>query len=159
MEYTKQIAKHLREVHFGGNWTWVNLRDTLADVTWQQATTKVHSFNTIATLVFHINYFVEAVLTVLDGRPLEANDKYSFAHPPINSEEDWQKMLNKTWTEAEALATLIERLPDDKLGETFVLEKYGTYHRNLFGLIEHTHYHMGQITFIKKVLNEGATTT
>ena len=29
MQYTKQIAKHLNEVYNGGNWTWVNLHDTL----------------------------------------------------------------------------------------------------------------------------------
>ncbi|HHH49569.1 MAG TPA: DUF1572 domain-containing protein, partial [Saprospiraceae bacterium] len=54
MFYTPQIAKHFSTFHFGGNWTDVNLRDTLEDVTWQQATTQVYSFNTIATLVFHL---------------------------------------------------------------------------------------------------------
>ena len=35
MEITKQIAKHFREVNFGGNWTWSNLKDNLADITWK----------------------------------------------------------------------------------------------------------------------------
>ncbi len=52
---TSQLAKHLREVHFGGNWTWVNMKDTLSDITWQEATAKVFNFNTIASLVYHIN--------------------------------------------------------------------------------------------------------
>jgi hypothetical protein len=52
MNLTAQIAKHFRDVHFGGNWTSVNLKETLTDVTWQQATTKIYSLNTIATLVF-----------------------------------------------------------------------------------------------------------
>ncbi|GAA4466943.1 hypothetical protein GCM10023093_21900 [Nemorincola caseinilytica] len=156
MEYTKQIAKHLRDVHFGGNWTCVNLKAVLDGVTWQQATTKVHSFNTIATLVFHINYYVEAILGVLHGRMLEAKDEYSFAHPPIASAADWQKMLDKTWNEAETLAAMIEQLPDSRLEEIFVQEKYGIYLRNLLGLVEHTHYHLGQITLIKKILNEEA---
>lgn len=33
MNVTTQIAKHFREVHFGGNWTDVYLKETLADVT------------------------------------------------------------------------------------------------------------------------------
>jgi hypothetical protein len=53
MNLTAQIAKHIRDVHFGGNWTCSNLKDNLADVTWQQATTKVRSFNTIVALVYH----------------------------------------------------------------------------------------------------------
>ena len=67
MNLTAQIAKHFRDVHFGGNWTSVNLKESLADVSWQQATTRVHSFNTIAVLVFHMNYYVGAVTRVLQG--------------------------------------------------------------------------------------------
>jgi len=29
---TKQLAKHFRDVHFGGNWTSVNLKDSLAGI-------------------------------------------------------------------------------------------------------------------------------
>ena len=152
MKLTAQIAKHFRDVHFGGNWTSVNLKDSLANVNWQQATTQVYSCNTIATLVFHMNYYVSAVLKVLQGSPLDAHDKYSFDHPPIRSLEDWEKLLDKIWTEAEKFASLIEQLPEDKLGETFSDEKYGTYYRNLHGIIEHTHYHLGQIVLIKKIL-------
>lgn len=152
MNTSTQIAKHLREVHFGGNWTWVNLKDSLEGITWQHAIAKVESFNTIAVLVFHMNYYVSAILKVLQGEPLNSSDKHSFDHPPIGSEEDWQRMLDKTWAEAEQLAGLIEQLPDVKLGEIFAAEKYGIYYRNLQGLIEHTHYHLGQIVLIKKML-------
>ncbi len=152
MNLTAQIAKQLRDLHFGGNWTWSNLKDQLADVTWEQATTKVYSFNTIAVLVFHTNYFVDAVLKVLRGGPLDAKDKYSFDHPPIQSREDWEKMLDKVWTDAETFATLIEQMPESKLWEDFSENKYGNYYRNIHGIIEHTHYHLGQIVLIKKLL-------
>jgi uncharacterized damage-inducible protein DinB len=152
MSITKQIAKHFRDVHFGGNWTWSNMKDNLAGVTWQEATTKVYSFNTIATLVFHINYFVEAAMKVLEGKPLDSKDEYSFNHPPINSQADWENMLNKTWVDAEKFTKLVEQLPDSKLLEIFEQEKYGTYYRNLNGIIEHTHYHLGQIALIKKII-------
>ena len=33
MNLTAQIAKQLKAVYFGGNWTWVNLKENLADVT------------------------------------------------------------------------------------------------------------------------------
>ena len=152
MNLTAQIAKHVRDVHFGGNWTSSNLKEHLADVTWQQATTKVHSFNTIATLVFHMNYYVAVVLKVLQGGPLEGKDTYSFDVPPIVCQEDWEKLLNKTWTDAENFASAIEQLPESKLGEVFSEEKYGIYHRHLHGIVEHTHYHLGQIVLLKKLL-------
>lgn len=148
---TTHIAKHFRDVHFGGNWTSVNLKDALAGVTWQQATTQVQGFNTITALVFHINY-VSAVLKVLQGGPLDAHDKYSFDLPPILSAEDWEKLLDKTWADAENFAAAIEQLPESKLWEDFMDKKYGNYYRNLHGIIEHTHYHLGQIVLIKKML-------
>ena len=152
MSPTAQIAKHFREVHFGVNWTWSNLRDNLADVTWEQATTQVHGLNTIAALVFHIHYFVGVTLKVLQGGPLEGSDKYSFDLPPIQSQEDWDNLLAQVWADAETYASLIEQLPEEQLWEVFSQEKYGNYYRNLHGIIEHTHYHLGQIAVIKKIL-------
>lgn len=156
MNLPEQLAKHFREVYFGGNWTGVNWKDTLKDVTWQQATTKVDSLNTIAALVYHINYYIGAALMVLHGEPLNAHDKYSFDLPPILSQEDWENLLNKTQADAETFANLVEQLPESKLWETFADEKYGNYYRNISGIIEHTHYHLGQIVVIKKmILQEG----
>lgn len=152
MQLTAQIARHLRDVYFGGNWTSVNLKENLTDLTWQQATTQVYSFNTIAALVYHINYYISAVLKVLEGEPLNASDKYSFDLPPIQSQEDWENLLNKTWTDVETFAGLIEQLPEKSLWEDFSEKKYGNYYRNLQGIIEHTHYHLGQIVLIKKIL-------
>jgi len=152
MNLTAQIAKQFSDVHSGGNWTSVNLKETLADITWQQATTKIESFNTIAVLVFHMNYYVSAVLKVLEGGTLDAHDKYSFDLPPILSNDDWEKLLNKTWTDAGNFAALIEQLPESKLGEIFSDEKYGNYYRNITGIIEHIHYHLGQIVLLKKMI-------
>ena len=152
MKCAGQIAKQFRDVHFGGNWTASNLRDNLADISWQMATTKVYSFNTIASLVFHMNYYVGAVLKVLQGEPLIARDKYSFDHPPVLSQKDWEKLLDKTWRDAETFAVLIEQLPESRLGEDFSENKYGSYYRNIHGVIEHIHYHLGQIVLIKKIL-------
>jgi hypothetical protein len=152
MSLTKQTAKHFRDIYFGGNWTVSSFKEHLADVIWQQAITKVYSFNTIATLVYHSGYYVTAILKVLQGDMLNAKDEYSFAHPPIQSKEDWEKMQEQLWTEAEEVAQLIEQLPDSKLEEIFADKKYGTYYRNLHGAIEHSHYHLGQIVLIKKLI-------
>ena len=154
MKLTEQIAKHLRDVHFGGNWTAVNLKELLSDVTWQQATESVGSFHTIAAIVYHMNYFVSATLQVLEGGPLDASDKYSFNLSPIHSQADWEQLLEKSWTEAEALASAIEIMPENQLWEPFVKEEYGTYYRCLHGPIEHCHYHLGQIALLKTMVSQ-----
>ena len=152
MTLTQQTAKHFRDIHFGGNWTTVNLKDTLADVTWQQATTKIDSLNTIAALVYHVNYYVDAVLKVLKGGALEAHDKFSFDVPQITSDTEWQNLVNKALNQAAEFADEIEKLDDTIFFQDFTDSKYGNYFRNLHGIIEHTHYHLGQIAIIKKLV-------
>ena len=156
MNLTTQIARNLRDVYFGGNWTDVNLKDSLADITWEEATRKVHSFNTIVALVYHMNYYVNAALKVMQGNTLDSKDIYAFDHPAIQSAQDWQQFLEKTWAEVEQLASLVEQMPENKLWEIFFADKYGNYYRNITGIIEHVHYHLGQVVLIKKLLREQA---
>lgn len=152
MNTRQNIAKHFSNVFFGENWTSVNLKDTLADVSWQQATTKVHDLNTIAMLVFHINYYIDPVLKVLQGGALQASDQFSFGVPDIRCEEEWTALKNKVFTEAETFATAISGLDESKLFEDFHEGKYGNFYYNLHGIIEHCHYHLGQIVIIKKII-------
>jgi hypothetical protein len=154
MNFSRQLAKHFREVFWGGNWTSVNFKDSLEGLSWQQATTKVPSFNTIAALTYHINYYISAVVPVLQDEALSASDKYSFDLPPIQSEKDWETLLNKLWSDAENFAALVEQFPEEKLWDDFYEGKYGNYLRNILGIIEHSHYHLGQIVLIKKMLQK-----
>jgi len=152
MKPSALLAKHLKEVYFGDNWTGSNLKQHLEGVTWQQATMPVQGLNTIATLVYHMTYYVRAVIMVLEGRPLDAKDAYSFDHPPIRSQADWDQFLEQVWADVEILAAAIGQMPEDSLWEDFYDNKYGTYYRNLLGVIEHCHYHLGQLVLIKKML-------
>ncbi|HMU46776.1 MAG TPA: DUF1572 domain-containing protein [Chitinophagaceae bacterium] len=154
MNLSQQIAKHTRDVFFGGNWTAVNLKDSLADVNWQMAVKRVDALNTIAALVFHIHYYVAAVLKVLQGGPLDAHDKYSFDLPSIKSEDDWKRLVTKTMEDATLLADEIEKLDEPGLYESLADPKYGNRLRNFLGIIEHTHYHLGQISLLKKMTKE-----
>src|SRR5829696_6000849 len=103
MNASQQLAKHVRDVYNGGNWTSVNLKDTLTGISWQQATTKIYNLNTIAALVFHINYYVDAILMVFKGWPLNASDKFSFDLKAVTSEEDWTKLVSYVFNQADAL--------------------------------------------------------
>lgn len=153
MSTPSQLAKRFREVVLDGKWIAnTNFKEQLSDVTWEQATTKIDSLNTIAMLTFHIHYYIAGIINVFEGGELEIKDKYSFDLPPIESQEQWEELLNKLWNNSEKFATLLEQMPDSKLNEVFVDEKYGTYLRNIDGMIEHAYYHLGQITLIKKLI-------
>jgi uncharacterized damage-inducible protein DinB len=152
MNTPAQIAKQIRTVYTGGNWTAVNIKDSLADITWQQATEKIASFNTIAALLYHMNYYVRAAISVLQGGNLDAHDKFSFDLPPVKSAQDWEQLVDTAFQDAETFAALVEQLPENKLPDNFADPKYGTYYRNITGVVEHCHYHLGQIVLLKKML-------
>jgi hypothetical protein len=150
---TKQIADRFREVLLNGTWVAnTNFKDQLADVSFQEATTVVESLNTIALLSFHINYYIAGIQNVFDGGTLDIRDKYSFDLPALQSEQDWINLKIKLFNDAEIFANSIEKLSDDKLQLDFVDAKYGTYQRNLDGMIEHCYYHLGQVVLLKKIL-------
>ncbi|MOA16161.1 hypothetical protein D3C78_1363590 [compost metagenome] len=88
---------------------------------------------------------------------MNASDKYSFDLSPITSADDWNQLVAKTLSEAELFAAEIEKLEDSMLFDDFADPKYGNYYRNIVGIIEHTHYHLGQISLLKKYLNEHNT--
>ena len=148
---SKSVALQFRAVYFGGNWTAVNMKDTLQDIGWQQAVRKPEGLNSIALLVFHTGYYVREVLNVLRGNPLQAHDKYSFDLPPVTCEKEWNDLVTETLENARQFADAIEALPEERFGADFSDPKYGSYYRNLHGIIEHTHYHLGQISILKKL--------
>jgi hypothetical protein len=60
-------------------------------------------------------------------------------------------MVTQTWADAEAFAGFIEQMPESRLWEN-ISEKYGSFYRNIQGVIEHNHYHLGQIVILKKII-------
>jgi hypothetical protein len=119
------------------------------------ATRKVGSLNTISRLTFHLNYYLEGLLVVLNGGQLNIRDKYSFDMPPIHSEEEWKVLVETFIKNAELFASNVASLPDAILDEPFTHEKYGSYLRNIEGVVEHSYYHLGQVTLIRKLLESG----
>jgi len=154
MRISKQIARQLSELHFGGNWTGVCFREVLSGLDWVNATKSFPQCNSIARILFHANYFVGVQIRVLKEGILEGKDALSFNMPEIRSEVEWISLQDRCWKEVEVLSELIAELPDEQLLLPFVNEKYGNYYRNLSGLIEHFHYHLGQMVILKKQLKE-----
>lgn len=155
MTKTQSLASRLREVLLNGKWIAnTNFKDQIISINLEQATKKIDNLNTIALLTFHINYYLQGLLNVFNGGQLEIRDKYSFDLPEIKSESDWNKLVNDFLSNSEMFANQVEQLPESKLDQPFVDEKYGSYLRNIEGVIEHSYYHLGQISLIKKMLSQ-----
>lgn len=157
MERNKDLANRLSEVLLNGRWIAnTNYKQQVESVTWKQATQKLGTLNTIASLTFHVNYYLAGLLRVFKGGELDIRDKYSFDIHPIESESDWKSLRDEFLLNAEEFIKEVANMPNSKLDEPFVNKKYGTYLRNIEGVIEHSYYHLGQISLIKKMILENA---
>jgi hypothetical protein len=147
------IANRLREVFLDGKWIAnTNFKEQILSISWEQAIQKIDNLNTIALLTFHINYYLVGLLNVFNNGKLEIRDKYSFNFPEIRSERDWNALVQDFLNNAEMFANQVEQMDESLLGQPFVDEKYGSYQRNIEGVIEHSYYHLGQVSLIRKMI-------
>jgi hypothetical protein len=153
IEMNKDLANRLREVLLSGKWIAnTNFKEEITSISWKQAIEKIENLNTIALLTFHINYYLKGVLNVFQGGNLEIKDKFSFDMPEISSETDWLNLVNEFVNNAEKFISHVEKMDDNLLTQPFVKEEYGSYLRNIEAQIEHSYYHLGQVSLIKKLI-------
>lgn len=153
METGLLLANRFREVMLNGKWIAnTNWKEQLSDVNWQLATKKLFTFNTLAELTFHINYYIAGINDFFETGVLTISDKYSFDCPPILSEADWDLLKNTLFDNCNKFALKLEIIDLAKLDSVFADKQYGTYRRNIEGVIEHAYYHLGQVVLIKKGL-------
>ncbi|MBK8330041.1 MAG: DinB family protein [Bacteroidetes bacterium] len=147
------MANRIREVLLSGHWIAnTNMQEQIRSVDWQQATFKVDTLNTIAALTYHLNYYLAGLIKAFENGKLEISDKYSFDLPKIDSAYDWDTLVTSFLQNSEMFAERIEQMQDDMFDKPFIDAKYGTVLRNIEGVIEHSYYHLGQITLIKKMI-------
>lgn len=155
MERQLFLANRLREVLLNGHWIAnTNYQEQLSAISWEQAVFKVKELNTIAVLTYHINYYLNGLLAAFETGKLEISDKYSFDLPDITEKDDWDKLLSDFLINAALFADKVEQLDTEIFDQPFFDEKYGSYLRNIEGIIEHCYYHLGQIVLIKKMINQ-----
>ncbi|MCH5600403.1 DinB family protein [Niabella ginsengisoli] len=152
MRFKHHIAQHLLDVHRGGNWTDVNITDTIKDISWQQAIAKTSfSPNSIAMLLHHISYWNRVVAQRGRGIVSTINKENGMNVPPITNENEWLLLKKDNLHSAGELETVIEGYDEGNLFSP-ILTGHTSAYKNFQGQVEHVHYHLGQIVMIKKYL-------
>ena len=158
MELSKTLSRHFFNLYFSDNWTEVNIKDLISDLSFEEAQHQVSNLNTIATLVFHINYYADKIGDFLETGELKAKDADSFKGGKITSEAEWETLKEKIERDGKRFSQLIAKVDSETLSQDFYDEKYGSYLTNLLGILEHFYYHMGQIRLIKKLIRNSSYT-
>ena len=85
---------------------------------------------------------------------LTMRDALSFSLDENLDEDVWDTLKQKIIQNAEEVASYIESLSQTELEADFYSQKYGSWQRNLEGLVHHGYYHLGQMVLIKKLITE-----
>lgn len=153
MSRSKILAERIKEVLTEGDWvTGTNVLDTIQLVNFNDATRSVYQLNTVASLTYHLLYYIKGVQDVFDGQPLSISDSKSFLMPSINSESDWNNLIQEFKNCSTRFINTVATENENKWQQVFAHEKYGTFERNIDVLIEHSYYHLGQMRLILKLL-------
>lgn len=154
MNLTQLIAQHILETFEGGNWTDVNISDTSKEVTYKEAVIiTAASPNSIASLVHHIMFYNEVVLERLKGINPQIDETNGFNVPAIQSEEEWQNLQASCRKSFRILGGAVNALSEERLSELSP-NSTSTIYKTLHGVVEHAHYHLGQIIILKKIINK-----
>jgi uncharacterized damage-inducible protein DinB len=154
MKITDKIATHIRDCFDGENWTSVNISDTLKDVDWQQAQQRTTaSQNTIDSLLHHLYYWNGIMMERIKGINPSVPDLNGFDAGELKNENDWNDLKEKTHQSFIQLADAVKNFPEEKLFETSPTGK-SSYYKNFHGIVEHAHYHLGQIVILKKLIKQ-----
>lgn len=158
MTITNLIAQHLKEVYEGNNWTDVSIAGVLEGVDWKQAQQQTEaSPNTIASLLHHLYYWNGIIMQRIKGETPVIPEENGYDVPFLNNEEEWSALKEKTHHSFTELAAVIKNFPEEKLANNYAPSIPSTYYRNFQGIIEHAHYHLGQIFILKNLIAEFKT--
>jgi hypothetical protein len=152
MTETTRIADQLRRSYRGIAWHGPSLKEALDGVTPELAEHRAApGLHTIWELVVHVANWADAARRfVVENHyvSLSGTDDWP---PPSGS---WPAALEKLASAQRELWTHVKTLPDERLNDIISAEKNYSVYILLHGVVQHNLYHAGQISLLKKMVNE-----
>lgn len=100
-------------------------------------------------LVLHLTAWEGVIIQRLHGKKATVGDADNFPHISDTSEQAWQDAVGNLRQTHDELIKIVSSLPESKLKETVPGKDYDVRFM-LFGAVEHTAYHGGQIALLKR---------
>jgi uncharacterized damage-inducible protein DinB len=150
------LVSQLQESYNGDPWFGRNAEKLLGEVTETLAFQKPNGQHSIAELVWHMVNWREFVISrfkkdeTKDLHYFEANDWRQLDH---SDRSLWQHGLQKLNETQELLINILQDQSDSILDKT-VEERTYNYRNLLNGIVQHDIYHLGQIAYLVKFLNQ-----
>ena len=146
------ITERLKDAYEGDPWYGRNIRDILSEIDEDLAFQKPSGQHSILELVWHMINWREFVISRfrndLQLSHFEKNDWRALDH---NDRSLWKKGLDRLQELQGELVILFQQQQDSILLEK-IHERDYDFRKLLSGIVEHDIYHLGQIAYIKKLL-------
>lgn len=145
------ILGELKDIHRGNAWHGPSLRESLAELTAEQAAARpIKNAHSIWEIVSHIAGWENVFHRRLEGER-RASEPEAGDFPPVKdaSEEAWIQTLDYLESEHQKLLKVVSALSDEAL-ETDVAQQDYSIRFLLGGIVRHHVYHAGQISLLRK---------
>lgn len=120
MKRNEIIALRLSEVLLDGAWIAnTNFKSQITTCTYAQATLKVGNLNTISALTYHINYYLEGILKLLEGEPLTITDSQSYTMQALTSQNEWEQLVKQFLYNAVAFIKCVHSVDEALLDRAY----------------------------------------
>ena len=149
----KRLEEQLRRTLEGEAWHGPSLLESLAGVSAEQAAARpIARAHSIWELVLHLGSDYSLVLRRLsgDGRQLTPAEDWPSCPPP--TEENWRKAVQEVTRLNQELRQAVRGFPEERLDQPLVPEVPYTAYTQFIGVTQHSLYHAGQISLLKRAL-------
>jgi uncharacterized damage-inducible protein DinB len=150
------IISQLQETYNGEPWFGRPVVQVLADISTKTAYHKPEGGHSILELLWHMITWREFAIDRLQGAPqltlhyFEQMDWRALDHNDMTLWQEGKEHLKET---QDQLVALLQEQTDDILGKG-VAERNYSFRKLLHGLIQHDIYHLGQIAYAHKRIQE-----
>jgi uncharacterized damage-inducible protein DinB len=152
--FMEHIIKQMKDAWDGDPWFGRSVKDLLFEIEEHLVFEKPSGQHSILELLWHMNTWKAFTISRLkeeEGKTVaqfEADDWRVLDH---SDRALWKKGLKEFESLQHELTTLVEQFPESKLTQKVRDRKYDFRHL-LNGIVQHDIYHIGQIAYVKKLL-------
>ena len=150
------IAKQIKEAYEGDPWYGKSTKKLLSEVDEQIVFEKPSGQHSILELLWHMITWKEFTISRLrTDNTLDLNyfEKQDWRELDHSDKALWKQGLEKFHQNHNELVAIIQQQKDELLSQTVDERKYD-FRKLLYGILEHDIYHLGQIAYIKKILQK-----
>ncbi len=145
----ENLINYLNKAFQKGAGLWSHsVLDILEKVSVKEAIWKQNKVHSIWEIINHLISGKEYIVNLLEGKEPPSEEEFKVSEEA--SEKEWKNTVERLKNSHEKLITLLNNKTDEDLDKPF--GEYGTLEENLYGILSHDCYHVGQIVILLQII-------